>query len=53
MAFLVGEAWTPDQRAVYRWLKDESYTVPLTFLPPPDGTATANLAQMDGILQAA
>ena len=45
------EAWSSDQGAVYRWLKDESYALPVTFLSRPDGTATANLAEMDGLLQ--
>ena len=45
------EAWTSDQGAVYRWLKDESYAPPVTFLSRPDATATANLAEMDGLLQ--
>ena len=44
------QASTSDQGAVYRWLKDESYTPPVTFLSMPDGTATANLAAMDGLL---
>ena len=30
---------------------DEYYAPPLTFLSKPDGTATANLAEMDGLLQ--
>ena len=47
----VEEAWTSNQGAVYRWLKDESYAPPVTFLSRPDGTATANLAEMDGLLQ--
>ena len=45
------EAWSYDQGAVYRWLKDESYALPVTSLSTPDGTATANLAEMDGLLQ--
>ena len=45
------EAWSSDQRVVYRWLKDESYAPAVTFLSKPDGTATANLAEMDGLLQ--
>ena len=45
------EAWTSDQRAVYRWLKDEYYAPLVTFLSGPDGTATANLAETDGLLQ--
>ena len=45
------EAWISDQGALYRWLKDESYALPVTFLSTPDGTATANLAEMDGLLQ--
>ena len=44
------EARSTDQGAVYRWLKDESYAPPVTFLSTPDGTATANLAEMDGLL---
>ena len=44
------EAWSSDQGEVYRWLKDESYARPVTFLSRPDGTATANLAEMDGLL---
>ena len=36
---------------MHRWLKDESYTPPVTFLSRPDCTATANLAEMDGLLQ--
>ena len=39
------EAWTSDQAAVYRWLKDESYAPPVTFLSRPDGTAMADLAK--------
>ena len=42
------EAWTSDQGAVYRWLKDESYGPLVTLLSKPDGTTTANLAEMDG-----
>ena len=45
------EAWSTGQGAVYRWLKDESYVPPVTFLSRPDGTATANLGEMDGLLQ--
>ena len=45
------ESWSSDQGAVYRWLKDESYAPPVTFLSRPDVTATANLAEMDGLLQ--
>ena len=45
------EARSSDQGAVYRWLKDESYAPPVTFLSRPDGTATANLAEMDGLLK--
>ena len=45
------EAWSSDQGAVYQWLKDESDAPPVTFLSRPDGTATANLAEMDGLLQ--
>ena len=45
------EAWTSDQGAVYRWLKDESYAPPATFLSRPDGAATPDLAEMDGLLQ--
>ena len=45
------EAWSSDQGGVYRWLKDESYAPPITFLSRPDGTATANLVEMDGLLQ--
>ena len=36
---------------MYRWLKDESYAPPVTFLTRPDGTATASPAEMDGLLQ--
>ena len=36
---------------MYRWLKDESYTLLVTFLSRPEGTATANVAEMDGLLQ--
>ena len=36
---------------MYRWLKDESYASPVTFLSRPDGTAAANVAEMDGLLQ--
>ena len=35
-----------------RWLKDESYAPPVTFLSKLESTATANLARMDGLLQA-
>ena len=45
------EAWSTDQGAVYQWLKDESYAPPVTFLSRPDGTGTANLGEMDGLLQ--
>ena len=45
------EAWTSNHGAVYRWLKDESYAPPVTFLSRPHGTATTNLAEMDGLLQ--
>ena len=45
------ESWSSDQGAVYRWPKDESYAPPVTFLSKPDGTATANFAEMDGLLQ--
>ena len=44
------EVWTPDQGAVYQWFKDESYAPPVTFIPRPDGPATANSAEMDGLL---
>ena len=36
---------------IYRWLQDESYAPPLTFLCRPDGTATADLAEMNGLAQ--
>ena len=36
---------------MYQWLKDESYAPPVTFLSRSDGTATANLAETDGLLQ--
>ena len=45
------ESWSSDQGGVYQWLKDESYAPPVTFLSKPDGTATANLAEMDGPLR--
>ena len=45
------QSWSSDQGAVNRWLKDESYAPPVTFLSTPDGTATTNLAEMDGLLQ--
>ena len=48
---LLEEAWTSDLGALYRWLKDDSYAPPVTFLSKPDGTATANPAEMDGLLQ--
>ena len=35
---------------MYRWLKDESYATPVTFLSRPDGTATAKLAEMGTLL---
>ena len=47
------EAWSSDQAAEYRWLKDESDASPVTLLSRPDGTATANVAEIDGLLQAA
>ena len=31
---------------MYRWLKDESYAPPVTFLSRPDGTATANVGTL-------
>ena len=43
------QSGSSDQGAVYRWLKDESYAPSVTFLSKPDGTATANLAEMDGL----
>ena len=45
------ESWSSDQGAVYRWLKDESYAPPVTFLTRPDDTATANQAETHGLLQ--
>ena len=45
------DSWSSDRGAVYRWLKGESYAPPVTFLTRPDGTATANLAEMDALLQ--
>ena len=36
---------------MYRWLKDESYTPPVTFLSRPHGTAPAHLVEMDGLPQ--
>ena len=44
------EAWTSDQGPVYRWLKDESYAPPATFLSRPNDTAMAHLAEMDGLV---
>ena len=44
------DASSSDQGAVYRWLKDESYAPPVTFLSRPDGTATSNLTEIDGLL---
>ena len=35
---------------MYRWLKDESYAPQVTLLSRADGTATANLEEMDGLL---
>ena len=43
--------WTSDQGAVYRWLKDDIYAPPVTFLSRPEGTATSNPVEMDGLLQ--
>ena len=37
--------------AVYRCLKDELHAPLVTILTRPDGTATRNLAEMDGPLQ--
>ena len=45
------ESWSSDQGAVYRWLKDESYAPPVAYLTRPDGTATVNLVEIDGLLQ--
>ena len=45
------EAWYTNQGAVYRWIKVESYALLLTVLSKPEGTATANVAEMDGLLQ--
>ena len=47
----LGEAWSTSQGAVYRYLNDESFTPPVTFLTRPDGTATANLREMGSLLQ--
>ena len=47
------ESLSSDQGAVYRWLKDESYSLPVTFLSKPDGFAMVNLSEMDGLLQEA
>ena len=47
------EAQSADRGAVYRWLKLESYTPPVTFLSRLGGTATANMAEVDGLLQEA
>ena len=41
------ESCSSDRGATYRWLKHESYAPPVTFLSRPDGTATANLPEMD------
>ena len=51
MGHLREEARTFDQGAVDCWLKDESYAPLVTFLSRLDGTATANQAQVDGLLQ--
>ena len=45
------EAWSSKQGAVYKWLKGESFAPPVTFLVRPDGTPTANLREMDSLLQ--
>ena len=45
------EAWSSKQGAVYKWLKGESFAAPVTFLVGPDGTPTANLREMDSLLQ--
>ena len=45
------KVWSSDEGAVYRWFKDESYAPPVTFLLRRDGTATSNLAEMDGLLR--
>ena len=45
------EAWSSKQGAVYKWLKGESFVPPVTFLVRPDGTPTANLREMDSLLQ--
>ena len=45
------EAWTSEKGALNRWLKDESFGPPITFLSRPDGTVTANPAKMDVLLQ--
>ena len=42
-----------DQGAAYQWLRDESFTPPVTFLTRLDGTATANLQEMVCLLQKA
>ena len=49
--FGLEEAWCYDQVVVYWWLRDESYARPVTFLSRLDCTTTANVAEMDGLLQ--
>ena len=45
------EASSSKQGAVYEWLKGESFAPPPTFLVRPDGMPTANLREMDSLLQ--
>ena len=47
----LNQAWTRKQGAVYKWLKGDSFSPPMTFLVRPKGTPTANLREMDSLLQ--
>ena len=46
-----GAVYKSKQGAVYKWLKGESFAPLVTFLVRPDGTPTANLREMDSLLQ--
>ena len=49
-----GLAWEWGTRpgAVYRWLRDDAFAPPFVALARPDGSATANIGEMDGLLVA-
>ena len=45
--------WGTRLGAVYRWLRDNPFAPPVVFLAQPDGSAKANVREMDGLLREA